>query len=114
MEMGGVSIFGKYCKEILGGGSDKKFPQRKNQLLLYTKKPYIKNHIKISTTEFSTLTINPINQSKSKKISTTKKRKIKTLIQNLINNLHQKPTLLYYRRRQVINTSEIIITSLNC
>ena len=29
--MGGVSIFGKYCKEILGGGSEKKFPQRKNQ-----------------------------------------------------------------------------------
>ncbi len=33
MEMGGVSIFGKYCKEILGGGSDKKFPQRKNQYI---------------------------------------------------------------------------------
>ena len=41
MAMGGVSIFGKYCKEILGGGSDKKFPQQKNQLLLY-KKPTIK------------------------------------------------------------------------
>ena len=35
MEMGGVSIFGKYCKKILGGGSDKKFPQRKNQHIQY-------------------------------------------------------------------------------
>ena len=52
---GGVSIFGKYCKENLGGGSDKKFPQRKYQLLLYIKNQ--SESKKISTTEKSTFTI---------------------------------------------------------
>jgi len=56
--MGGVSIFGNYCKKFLRGGAEKKFPQRKNQLLPYIKKPYIKNKTRIiSTTKKSTFII---------------------------------------------------------
>ena len=65
MEMGGVSIFGKYCKEILGGGSDKKFPQRKYQLLLYIKNQ--SESKKISTAKYSTLIIKPIKKPNIKK-----------------------------------------------
>ena len=59
--MGGVSIFGNYCKEILGGGSDKKFPQRKNQLLLYTKNQIQKTKYKNPNTK------NQIQKTKYKK-----------------------------------------------
>ena len=43
---GGVSIFGNYCKKFLRGGAEKKFPQQKNQLLLYIKTNNIKTNNK--------------------------------------------------------------------